>query len=235
MKSPDWNQCQISGPAFQTTIMARKRRLSNFFWFVLFPVLLGAGAVVGCNLWVVLSTHNRVYASTEKIEAQGVGLVLGTSKNVAPDTPNRHFQNRLAAAAKLYEEGKVKQLLVSGYRDSRYYDETEDMIEALLSLGVPKVAILSDDKGARTLDSVERAKKVFGFERLVIISDDFHVGRALFIADRVGVDAVALRSKSVDYASSGRVRLREYFARVKAVLDLYVWNPNENAPVIAGR
>jgi len=214
--------------------MARKRWLSNFFWFVLFPLLLGASAIVACNLWIVLSTHGRVYASTDLIEAHDVGLVLGTSKNVAPETPNQHFQNRLAAAAKLYEEGKVTKLLVSGYRDSRYYDETEDMIEALLRLGVPKVAILSDDKGARTLDSVERAKKVFGFDRFVIISDDFHVGRALFIADRIGVEAVALRSKSVDYASSGRVRLREYFARVKAVIDLYVWNPSEDAPVIAG-
>ena len=96
--------------------MARKRWLSNFFWFVLFPLLLGASAIVACNLWIVLSTHGRVYASTDLIEAHDVGLVLGTSKNVAPDTPNQHFQNRLAAAAKLYEEGKVTKLLVSGYR-----------------------------------------------------------------------------------------------------------------------
>lgn len=214
--------------------MACKRQLSKFFWFVLFPILLGLTLVVVCNLWIVLSTHGRVYASTEQIEAHPIGLVLGTSKKVAPDTPNQHFQNRLSAAAKLFQEGKVKQLLVSGYRDSRYYDETEDMIDALKKLGVPEESILSDDKGARTLDSVERAKSIFGFDRFVIISDDFHVGRALFIEDRLGIRAVALRSESVAYTSSSRVRMREYFARVKAILDLYIWNPTEGIAGIAG-
>lgn len=209
--------------------MTRKRRLSKFFWFVLAPVLLVASLVVLCNLWVVLSTQGRVYVSTENLDARPVGLVLGTSKKVAPDTPNQHFQNRLAAAAELLRSGKVEKLLVSGHRASRYYDETADMTAALLSLGVAESDIVSDDKGARTLDSIARAKAVFGFDRFVIVSDDFHVGRALFIADRVGADAVALRSDPVSYAQSGKTRLREYFARVKAVLDLYVLGEKEAA------
>lgn len=211
--------------------MTRKKRLSKFFWFVLAPILLVASTVVLCNLWVVLSTYSRVYVSPEKIDSRPIGLVLGTSKKVGPDTPNQHFRNRLAAAADLFLSGKVEKLLVSGYRDSKYYDETEDMIEELVRLGVPESEILSDDKGARTLDSVSRAKKVFGFDQFIVVSDDFHVGRALFIADRLGIDALALRSDRVSIAESGRVRVREYLARVKAILDLYVLR-DENAALV---
>ena len=160
-----------------------------------------------------------------------MGLVLGTTANVAPDTPNRHFENRIAAAAELLRQGKVSRLLVSGYRDSQYYDETEDMKERLVALGVAENQIIADNKGARTLDSVARAESVFGFDRFVIISDDFHVARALFIADRLGLDTVALRSKPVDYGSSRKVRVREYFARVKAILDLYLWDASSDEVV----
>jgi SanA protein len=212
--------------------MARKRRLSIFFWIVL-PLLTGAALVLSCNLWIVLTTCGRVYDSAGQIEAYPVALVLGTSKKVAPNTPNQHFDNRVAAAANLYHEGKVKQLLVSGHRDSRYYDETRDMIERLLALGVPESSIVADDRGARTFDSVKRAGTVFKFDRMVIVSDDFHVGRALFIADRLGIEAIALRSEAVDYGTSGRVRVREYFARVKAIFDLYVWVPDRGIRGIA--
>ena len=211
--------------------MARRRR--RFYIFSIFagPLLLVAAVVVACNLWIVLSTRGQVYDSVADIEARAVGVVLGTSKKTGPDTPNAHFENRMSAAASLFLEGKVGTLLVSGYRDSQYYDETRDMIAKLKELGVPESAILADDRGARTLDSVARAKTVFDFDRIVIVSDDFHVNRALFIANRYGVDAIALRSESVGYRDSRKVRLREYLARVKAVIDLYFYSPGTDAEV----
>lgn len=212
--------------------MARKRRHTILFWLIQLPLLAGVGTVLLCNLWIVVSTSSRVYDSAAEIESRPVGLVLGTTANIAPDTPNRHFENRIAAAAELLREGKVSRLLVSGYRDSKYYDETEDMREGLLDLGVSGDRIMADNKGARTYDSVARAESVFGFDRLVIISDDFHVARALFIADRLGIDAIALRSKPVEYESSRKVRIREYLARVKAVLDLYLWNAGTGEVVV---
>lgn len=205
--------------------MPRKRWRSIFFWTLVFPVILLVSGVVVCNVWIVTSTRNRVHDDVATIEPREVGVVLGTSKKTGPDTPNRHFENRMAAAAALYREGKVGRLLVSGYRDSEYYDETRDMIAKLKELGVPADALLADDRGVRTLDSVVRVKEVFGFDRVVIVSDDFHVNRALFIADRCGLEAIALRSETVDYGDSRKVRMREYFARVKAVLDLYFHSP----------
>lgn len=205
--------------------MARIRWRSIFFSLLLAPPLLLTALVAGSNAWIVFSTRDRVRDEVAVVEPREVALVLGTSKRSAPGTPSRHFENRLAAAAALFAAGKVQRILVSGHRESDYYDETRDMVAKLKELGVPESALLADDRGDRTLDSVERARSVFGFDRIVVVSDDFHVNRALFIADRRGLDAIALRSESVDYGDSRKVRLREWFARVKAVLDLYVHDP----------
>ena len=174
------------------------------------------------NLWVVGSTHDRVYNLVDEIPRMPVGIVLGTSKKVSPDEANPHFENRIAAAAELYRSGKVRHLLVSGHRDSQYYDEPRDMTAKLVELGVPTSAITPDNAGLRTLDSIVRAREVYGLDRVTVISDDFHVPRALFIADHKDVEAIALRGDSVPLKQSVRARAREYFARVKAIIDLFL-------------
>jgi len=210
--------------------MSRKRKHSTFYWLLFWPVLAVAAVVMGCNLWVVLSTRGRVYQSVESIGSMPVGLVLGTTRKIGPDQANPHFDNRLAAAAALYHAGKVRHLLVSGHREvSGYYDEPRDMTARLVELGVPSASITPDQSGTRTLDSIIRAKKIYGVERLTVISDDFHVNRAIFIADREGVEAIASRGDSVDLQQSLRARTREYFARVKAVIDLYLLDTQPGA------
>lgn len=204
--------------------MARKRKRSLSFWIFKLPLGLVAAGVIVCNLWIVLSTHERVFQSVDSVDSNTVGIVLGTSKNVAAGRPNLHFDNRLSAAAELYHAGKVKHLLVSGHRDSQYYDEPRDMRKMLQELGVPGDAITEDQAGLRTLDSIVRANRVYGLSEATVISDDFHVNRALFIADREGIDAIAFRGDSVSLRFSMKARVREYFARVKAVLDLYLLN-----------
>lgn len=198
-----------------------RNRLRLFLRVVfLGPTLAIVALVAACNLWIVLSTQGRIYDSTEKLDHRPMGLVLGTSRKVDPTTLNRHFENRLAAAAELYRAGLVDKLIVSGHRESVYYDEPRDMAKALVDLSIPEAGISQDGLGGRTMDSVRRASEVFGYDRFVIISDDFHVARALFLADCLGLDVVAYRSTPVDFESSWGVRVREWFARVKAVLDV---------------
>ncbi len=205
--------------------MARKKKKSPFRWLIrlfLWPIGALFGLVLLCNLWIVLVTQDHIYASADQLENNEVALVLGTSKNIAPNQPNQHFVHRLEAAAKLYHAGKVRHILVSGDRDSIYYNEPRDMREKLISLGVPEEAITTDDAGFRTLDSVVRAKKIFGLDKFTVITDDFHVSRALFIARKEHLDVVAFVSEPVDYRMSFKTRVREYLARVKAVMDLYI-------------
>jgi len=209
------------------------RLFKRFLVFLFLPPALLILFVVSCNLWITTTTAGRVYESVDKVDYRPVGLVLGTSKKVAPDTLNQHFVNRVDAAARLLAAGKVDHLLLSGYRDSRYYDETRDMAARLRELGIGENRFSTDPDGSRTIHSVSRASSEFGHDRFTIVSDDFHVARALFIADRLGLDAIAFRSKTVSPVDSRKVRLREYFARVKAVLDVMFLLPSERPEGVA--
>ena len=186
------------------------------------PLLVIGAFILFCNLWVVLSTNSRVYDSIDEVKSNSIGLVLGTAKKVAPTSPNPHFEHRMAAATELFLEGKIKHLLVSGDGGSKYYNEPRDMTAKLVSLKVPEKAISSDNSGYRTLDSIIRAKKIYGLEDVTIISDGFHVNRALFVARKMGLNAIAFSSQPVKLKYSLNTRLREYLARVLVVLDLYV-------------
>jgi SanA protein len=147
---------------------------------------------------------------------------------------NPHFQNRIEAAAKLYHNKKVKHLLVSGDNHVAGYDEPTEMRDWLLKLGVPDSAMTLDYAGFRTLDSVARAKNVFGQTRLTVITDDFHAQRALFLSRSYGIDAVAFLSEPVPLKYSRSTRMREWLARVKAVLDVYALHvgPRYSGPKI---
>ena len=183
---------------------------------------LGVIFFVGCNVWITVSTSRFIKESVDDLEFSDVGIVLGTSRRVEGEA-NPHFDNRVAAAAALYHSNKVGILLVSGYFDKPYYNEPKDMREALEKLGVPPGAIAEDGKGLRTLDSVARAKQQFPYKNtFVVISDGFHVPRAVFLGRKQGLKIAALASREVGYNYSAGSRVRECLARVKAVLDIYV-------------
>jgi SanA protein len=145
--------------------------------------------------------------------------LLGTGKLIDKGRVNRHFVQRIDAAAALYRAGKVKRLILSG---DKGYDEPMEMKRALLQRGVPESALVLDNFGSRTLDSVVRARDVFKCSRLTIISERFHDFRALFLSRYFGIDAVAFAPDDLSVRWMVRPTAREYLARVKAVLDLYV-------------
>jgi SanA protein len=129
-------------------------------------------------------------------------------------------------ASELYQLGKIDHFIVSGDNRTRYYNEPLEMQKALVARGVPTRAITLDYAGLRTLDSVVRSKEIFGQDRIMIITQTFHSYRALFISNYYGIDAVAMVAAEPEFESSLKVRVREYFARSKAVLDLYVFKTN---------
>ena len=200
-----------------------RRKLVRLLVAALIGIVMAALAVVGCAVAIHRGGESQVYHDPALLPVNDVGLVLGTSKESGgPGRPNPHFYNRIEAAAALYRAGRVKHLLVSGDNGTRGYDEPADMRAALQARGVPAEAVTLDDAGFRTLDSVVRAKEVFGQSRLTIITDRFHAYRALFLARHHGIDAVAFPSAEVEVRWSMKARVREWFADTKACLDLYV-------------
>lgn len=177
-----------------------------------------------CNYWIVSSTKQQIYSSTKSIPERKVGLVLGASKLSKRGTANMYFTFRMQAAYELFITKKVKYLLLSGDNHVKGYDEPSDMREALLKLGVPDSCIVLDYAGFRTLDSVVRCDEVFGEDSITIVSQEFHNQRALFIANKNNINAIAYNANDVYKNYSFKTRLREYFARVKCVLDIYIFH-----------
>jgi SanA protein len=178
--------------------------------------------LIVCNVWIVKSTESRVYEDLHELPAHRVALVLGTSHKLAGGKANPFFEKRMETAAELYRLGKIDHFILSGDNRSRFYNEPVAMRKALMKLGVPESAITLDYAGLRTLDSVVRSQKIFGQDKITIITQPFHSYRALFISQYYDIDAVAMVAEEPDFEYSFKVRLREYLARTKAVLDLYV-------------
>ncbi|WP_373331372.1 SanA/YdcF family protein [Salmonirosea aquatica] len=181
--------------------------------------------VLLCNMWVVMTTRSQSYFSVKKLPTNEVGLVLGTSKATSDGKENLFFKYRMEAAARLFNEGKVKYLILSGNNDSKYYNEPLDMQKAIMALGVPRSAMQLDYAGYRTFDSVIRCKGIFNEDNITIVSQDFQNARALYIAKNEGINAVAFAAQDVPAGYSVRTLVREYLARPKAVLDVHFYRP----------
>lgn len=179
--------------------------------------------IIACNVWIVQSTEDLVYSDLEKLPEHRIALVLGTSYRSVGGGPNPFFQKRIEMAARLYAIGKIDHFILSGDNSTKYYNEPLEMEKALIRKGVPASAITLDFAGLRTLDSVVRSKKIFGQNKITIITQPFHCYRALFISRYYDMDAVAMVADAPDLDQTFKVHLREYLARTKAVLDLYVF------------
>ena len=194
--------------------------------FVLAAVaFLAAGA--GAWFWVGRGGEGRIAAKPADVAPARAGVVLGTSRLLADGRHNLYFAHRIEAAAELWRAGKVEYLIVSGNqqaggRGKGAYDEPADMRDALVAKGVPADHIYRDRAGFRTLDSVLRAKDIFGQERAIVISQTFHVERALFLARARGLDFSGYAAKDVPEFYGPRVRVREFIARMGAVFDVAV-------------
>ncbi|TAE40333.1 MAG: SanA protein [Runella slithyformis] len=178
--------------------------------------------VLLCNWWIEYSTRDKVYFDIQKIPSNNVGLVLGTSKYVAKGKENLFFKYRMEASARLFEEGKVRYLILSGNKEGETYDEPRAMQKALVKLGVPIEAMLLDTAGYRTYDSVLRCKEVYRQNKVTVISQNFHNARALYLCQHKGVQAVGFAAQDVPDGYSIKTIVREYLARPKAMLDLYL-------------
>jgi SanA protein len=180
------------------------------------------------------AAEGRVYTEISAVPRTSAGLVLGTSRYSRSGTPNRFFIARMDAAAQLLEEGRVAILVVSGDNSHRSYNEPAAMMEALEEREVPLNRIVPDYAGFRTLDSVIRMDRVFQQNRFVVVSQRFHVERAIFIATANGIDAYGYAADDATGMAQLSVRVREYAARVQAVLDVYVFGtePRFIGPVV---
>jgi SanA protein len=169
---------------------------------------------------ISISTASAIAERVEDAAPKPVALLLGTSSKTAAGRPNQFYEARIRSAAELFHGGKVQGILVSGDNATRWYNEPITMQRDLIAAGVPAEYITLDYAGFRTLDSVIRAKEVFGQDEFVVVSQRFHASRAIFLARHFGIDATGFAAPDPENRRLFGVRAREVLARVAAVLDI---------------
>lgn len=180
------------------------------------------GLILFCNFWIKLSTKDQITTDIDTLPKKKVCLVLGTSHKLVNGDENLFFKYRIRAAEKLYKEKKVDYILVSGDNQFKTYNEPKVMRDALVNLGIPYGDIYLDYAGFRTFDSVVRCIEVFGQKDFVIISQPFHVDRAVYIANDKGVNAMGYAANDIPFSLSYNTKVRELLAKVKVFIDLYI-------------
>lgn len=220
-----------------------RRILKGLLVSLLCALLAGATVLLSVNLWVLFVGSRGIVSKAAELPKLASGLVLGTSPRSAKGSaPNPFFEGRMDTAARLFHAGILENVLVSGDNRVANYNEPAAMRDALIQRGIPDSAISMDSAGIRTLDSIVRAHKTFHLENnLIIITDDFHLPRAMFLAAETGLTAIGFASEHVPWRRSYRTRFREWLSRGRACLDIYLWKTqppiseeNEPAPPPSG-
>ncbi|NDV46893.1 hypothetical protein D0T49_07515 [Paludibacter sp. 221] len=171
--------------------------------------------------WTITRGSNKyIYDSVEDVPTNQIVLVLGTAKRLSGNRENMFYTYRIEAAKELYNAGKVRAFVVSGDNRRHYYNEPLTMQNSLMEAGVPKEMIYLDYAGFRTLDSVIRVSKIFGQDSFIVVSQKFHIQRAIYIARRNGLEAYGYAAQDVPLNRSFRTFIRERFARVKVFIDI---------------
>ncbi len=173
-----------------------------------------------CNSVITNGAEGKTFSDTNKISKNKVGLVLGTSKKLIGGLPNPYYTFRIRAALELFQADKVDFILVSGDNGTTYYNEPQTFKNDLVKGGIPRDRIFLDYAGFRTLDSMVRAKEVFGLDSVTVISQQFHNERAIYLAEIKGLVAIGFNAEDISMEHGLKVQLREYLARVKVFIDL---------------
>ena len=167
----------------------------------------------------------RTY-SVDDVSPDRVAIVFGAGLR-RDGSPTAVLRDRVQTAAQLYFGGKVEKLLMSGDNRVVGYNEPEAMRRHALSLGVPDEAIVLDYAGRRTYDTCYRARHIFGVESAILVTQNFHLSRALFTCNALGVKAVGVEANNYYYLKRLRLywNIREQFATVTAFWDVYFKKP----------
>ena len=194
-----------------------KSLLIKILVVILGILLMGVLTVLAINAYVILLEHGRVYDHAIDLpEDTSVDCVVVLGAGLQSDgSPSHMLEDRLKVAVEVFNRIDADYILMSGDRASRYYDEPAAMKIYAEELGVDPSKILIDNKGFSTYDSATRIKDEFGFDNVVIITQEYHLYRALYIADDCGIDAIGVSADLRSYRKQAIFSFRELFARVK--------------------
>ena len=201
-------------------------QIVHFIVHLLIYIIIAGFFITGfLRVTMLVMGQSRTYLP-ETVPQAPAALVLGAGLN-RDGTPGLVLQDRVRSAGELYFQGKVEKLLMSGDNSSEFYDEPGAMKEFALELGIPEGDIVLDFAGRRTYDSCYRAKAIFGLDNLIVVTQAFHLPRALFLCNAFDIEADGIPADDANYRRSTYTFwwVREILASLKAYWDVYIGHP----------
>lgn len=179
--------------------------------FKLFVIILLLCGLI--NIYVILSTKNTIVNKNKLTDNYDCILVLGAG--IRNKSPSPMLEDRLLTAIELYKAGLSKKILVSGDHENYNYDEVNVMKDYLKENGIPSEDIFMDHAGLSTYDSIYRAKKIFKADKIIVVTQKYHLYRALYIANHLDLESYGISATKKEYASQTKRDIRELVARIK--------------------
>lgn len=205
--------------------MKKKKVMKSILIVLLCLVVVGTAAVFGVNAYVKGSSADRIITSEKATELTDVDCILVLGCQVKDDgNPSDMLKDRLTRGIELYELEVSPKMLMSGDHGREEYDEVGTMKQYAIDEGIPSENIFMDHAGFSTYESIYRAKEIFEADKIVIVTQEYHLYRALYIAEQLGVEAYGVSSDYHTYAGQSMRELREILARNKDFVTT-IFNP----------
>lgn len=196
--------------------MKKLKKLFKVFIVIIIGLFASLFLLVsGINIYVRQCAKKKLISYNDALSLADIDCIVVLGASVNGNTPSHMLKDRLDMAISLYKAGCAKKIIMSGDHGGYYYDEVTTMKNYAISKGIPSEDIFKDHSGYSTYDTVYRAKEIFGAERVIIVSQEYHLFRCLYIAKKLGLDAYGVPSDYVKYSGQLKRDIREVFAIVK--------------------
>lgn len=195
--------------------MDKKRNINRMIKIMIICIIILMIAIFSLNIYVVNSTKNEIVKEENVSNIEGVDCILILGAGIWGDKPSPMLEDRLKEGITLYKKGTTKKIIMSGDHSREDYDEVKIMKEYAESEGVPSEDIFMDHAGFSSYDSVYRAKEIFGVQKMIIVTQKYHLYRSLYIAKKLGIEAYGIESNLRTYPGQVFREIREILARDK--------------------
>ena len=195
--------------------MDKKRKINRMIKIMIIGIIILMIAIFSLNIYVVNNTKNEIVKEENVSNIDGVDCILILGAGIWGDKPSPMLEDRLKEGITLYKKGTTKKIIMSGDHSREDYDEVKIMKEYAESEGVPSEDIFMDHAGFSSYDSVYRAKEIFGVQKMIIVTQKYHLYRSLYIAKKLGIEAYGIESNLRTYPGQVFREIREILARDK--------------------
>lgn len=195
-----------------------KNKLKKYFKIALYLTIIGLIAVVSVNYYVKSSTKKNIHHSLKRFPKNDVGIIFGAG--IRGDQPSKYLKDRLDAGILLWKAKRINKILLSGDNGREEYDELTVMKNYCYTHGVDTTKIFIDYAGFDTYSTMYRAKHIFNIKKATLISQEYHLNRAIYIGQKLGIKSVGYSANKGEYSGYKYVCFREYGSVFKSFFDV---------------